>query len=755
MKKTTLKALLMAALLCSGSTGAWGENVIFTEDFAGEPYEVTFNGTSTQGIAPTVTDGALTVENGKQRGDRSAYIAFGENACMGSCHLVFDMAMTKSGTSGKFNTFAILPDATTAYNPSTANAALTVVQDGSSGNITIGDQTVGNYSKTLLTYDLMLNTVAHSAVVKVYNGKTLLKEISYETTAGGVNTMYLNFNKAYGAYKIDNISLSSLEAPNFTIAATSANVEVGKTNSDITLSDVVGNVSVESGNEAVATATYDAGTNTISIVGVSAGVTTVKVTATNDGLSISKDIEVQVGTVSRTTVTINYLNGKDLLDSRQLTELVVGSSLSEGDAEIPTILYNADKSIRYQNPSADVTFPYTVAENGVINVTYEAKAKVSSVTVNYKDGETVISTDKVSLNDLYVGDKVNIPFRYLIVNGNTVYKTTNNKDGSYYRDYVTLTENMEINKSLSVKYNSGLVVSFNDFDGSSDKNADIRASYGSSYNNTTFTSENALEAGAYKVLLRYVNIGRGSTLKLGDQEIYASSSTTSGNWTDAEVNFTTEGGEYLKWDKGGQSTTDPIDILLVIKITEIAVPVSSAGYATFVPSTNVVVPAGVTVYTGKVNVGKTSLALNPVATSTVLGAGQGFIVKADAGSYNFAVTTAEAAKLDNDLKAADAPIEVSEERNIYVLAKRESSPVGFYRVKPNTTVAAGKAYIELAAAKNAAPVLTFADATTGISEVKTAGVNTTATDFYTLQGVKVNKNTRGLLLHNGKKYLVK
>lgn len=754
MKKTTLKALLMAALLCSGSTGAWGESVIFTEDFEGEPYEVTFNGASAGGIAPTVTNGALTVANGSSSGDRSAYIAFGKNAYVGSCHLVFDMAMTKSGTSGKSNTFAIFPNATTARWPSYDNAALKVVQDYS-GNITIGDQTVGNYSGTLLTYDLMLNTVAQSAVVKVYNGKTLLKEISYETAAEGVNTMHLVFNKSNGAYKIDNISLSSLEVPNFTIAATSANVEVGKTNSDITLSGVVGSVSVESGDKAVATATYDAGTNTISIVGVSAGVTTVKVTATNDGLSISKDIEVQVGAVSWTTVTINYLNGKDVLDSRQLTELVVGSSLSEEDAAIPTILYNADKSIRYQNPSADVTFPYTVAENGVINVTYEAKAKVSSVTVNYKDGETVISTDKVSLNDLYVGDKVNIPFRYLIVNGNTVYKTTNNKDGSYYRDYVTLTENMEINKSLSVKYNSGLVVSFNDFDGSSDKNADIRASYGSSYNNTTFTSENALEAGAYKVLLRYENIGRGSTLKLGDQEIYASSSTKKGNWEDAEVNFTTEGGEYLKWDKGGQSTTDPIDILLVIKITEIAVPVSSAGYATFVPSTNVVVPAGVTVYTGKVSDGKTSLALHAVPTGTVLGAGQGFIVKADEGSYNFAVTTAEAATLDNDLKAADAPIEVSEERNIYVLAKPKSSPVGFYRVNANTTVAAGKAYIELAAAKNAAPVLTFDDTTTGISEVKTAGVNTTATDFYTLQGVKVSKNTRGLLLHNGKKYLVK
>ena len=218
-------------------------------------------------------------------------------------------------------------------------------------------------------------------------------------------------------------------------------------------------------------------------------------------------------------------------------------------------------------------------------------------------------------------------------------------------------------------------------------------------------------------------------------------------------NVSLKAGDVINVEAGASSHA--FDYTLIEKITEIAVPVSSVGYATFVPSTNVVVPADVTVYTAKVNDDKASLALTAVAEGTVLGAGQGFIVKAEENTYNFAVTTAEAATLDNDLLAADAPIEVSEESNIYVLAQPESSPVGFYRVKAGTTVAAGKAYIELTAAKNAAPVLTFADATTGISEVKTAGVNTTATDFYTLQGVKVNKNTRGLLLHNGKKYLVK
>ena len=99
---------------------------------------------------------------------------------------------------------------------------------------------------------------------------------------------------------------------------------------------------------------------------------------------------------------------------------------------------------------------------------------------------------------------------------------------------------------------------------------------------------------------------------------------------------------------------------------------------------------------------------------------------------------------------------VGETDVIYVLAKPEASAVGFYRVNKDTKVVAGKAYIEVSAGEqSAAPMLVFEDAATGIQEVKTAAVNTAAAHYYTLQGVKVSGNTRGLLLHNGKKYMVK
>lgn len=405
------------------------------------------------------------------------------------------------------------------------------------------------------------------------------------------------------------------------------------------------------------------------------------------------------------------------------------------------------------------------SSNETVNFTMKAKPRFT-FTVNAVDQKGEVLETLITDEDAYQGKTFSCTYPKYRTDANG--KVTHKCDVSeYYASYTPAaagTENIAYTEYTGTAY-------FQEAEGIGTWNGwkdDGRLSGGKSVRSPQSSPATLIvvkEDGVYDItfVTFSINVNSGGTTKVyknGTEEIHSyvldwsiNYATTAGKGLQTIQNVALKAGDVINVVTG--NTNHAFDYTLIEKITAIAVPVSSVGYATFVPSTNVVVPDGVTVYTGKVNDGKTSLALNPVTTGTVLGAGQGFIVKADAGSYNFAVTTEEAAKLDNDLKAADAPINVSAESNIYVLAKPKSSPVGFYRVNANTTVAAGKAYIELAAAKNAAPVLTFDDATTGISEVKTAGVNTTATDFYTLQGVKVNKNTRGLLLHNGKKYLVK
>ena len=226
MKKHLLTKMLLVAAMLGLGTSAWAESLIFTEDFADETYNVTWEGTSAGGISPKVADGALKVANGSQSGDRSAYVAFGSNAYTGCCRLTFDLGMTKSGWSGKNNYFHVLPSATTARYPDTSNAALSITQD-SNGAITIAGESVGTYNDTMLTYDLYLNTVTGSAKVIVKNGETTIKTISYATTATGINTFNLQFNKNYGAFAIDNIEFYSLTAPAFTLSENSKTASVG------------------------------------------------------------------------------------------------------------------------------------------------------------------------------------------------------------------------------------------------------------------------------------------------------------------------------------------------------------------------------------------------------------------------------------------------------------------------------------------------------------------------------------------------
>ena len=219
-------ATCFALLYGGGGNFAWAESQIFTEDFADETYNVTWGGTSAGGISPAVDNGALKVANGSQSGDRSAYITFGDNAHVGSCHLTFQMGMTKSGWNGKNNNFYVLPTYTNARYPSTTDAALIVTQ-ASDGAITIANESVGTYDGTMLTYDLYLNTTTKEATVIVKNGDSTIKTITYATTATGINTLHLNFNKNYGAFAIDNISLSSLTDPAFNLSEDSKAVAVG------------------------------------------------------------------------------------------------------------------------------------------------------------------------------------------------------------------------------------------------------------------------------------------------------------------------------------------------------------------------------------------------------------------------------------------------------------------------------------------------------------------------------------------------
>jgi len=174
------------------------------------------------------------------------------------------------------------------------------------------------------------------------------------------------------------------------------------------------------------------------------------------------------------------------------------------------------------------------------------------------------------------------------------------------------------------------------------------------------------------------------------------------------------------------------------KVYEIAV--TAAGYATFVPTENVLaIPEGVTAYVGQQY--DTYIHLEEV---TELPADNAFILKANEGAYYYNCTEeARTITADNDLLFSDT--DVVADGTQYVIAMVDDE-IAFYQVNEGSTIAARKAYITCSSGVKA---FFFDDDATGISNV-----NVNANEkIYNLAGQRLNKMQKGINIVGNKKVL--
>lgn len=222
-----------------------------------------------------------------------------------------------------------------------------------------------------------------------------------------------------------------------------------------------------------------------------------------------------------------------------------------------------------------------------------------------------------------------------------------------------------------------------------------------------------------------------------------------GTMTEAAMTFNE--GTVIK--AKGSDTNIILDYILLEKVTSEDVAVSSVKFATYVPVINVVAPAGVKVYTAKVNEAKSAVVLTEVPAGSVIAKGTPVLVGAEAGSYTFEASAGEATTVaDNDLKAA-ADDTKGDGATIYALVEQDGKAV-FAPLKEGVAVSLGHAYLELpAASATRFYSIQFGGETTGINEVNAAAKADGA--YYTLQGVKTSKAAKGIYIHNGKKVVIK
>ena len=752
MKKHLLTKMLLVAAMLGLGTSAWAESLIFTEDFADETYNVTWEGTSAGGISPKVADGALKVANGSQSGDRSAYVAFGSNAYTGCCRLTFDLGMTKSGWSGKNNYFHVLPSATTARYPDTSNAALSITQD-SNGAITIAGESVGTYNDTMLTYDLYLNTVTGSAKVIVKNGETTIKTISYATTATGINTFNLQFNKNYGAFAIDNIEFYSLTAPAFTLSENSKTASVGGSET-VNVTDITGDVSVVSNNTSVATASYNAGTITIN--GVASGVATLTITATNDGLTTESNIEVTVGDVATTTVTVNYLcGGSPIAEAATIEDIAVGSTLTLSDITYSDVI--AGVGCRYANPSFSVDFPYTVVENGVINITYTQQNAVSSLNVYANVNSTNHLIKTYNLDSKYVGDVVTVTYPEYYWENGVLYSTTQNAHGDgYYKWNYTLTgDDIEVTYGTTAASNVVSYIEAESISGgtaSSGGNADIRCSDGIGATFASATDVATLPAGKYHIYAQlWGNAGATITFSDGTNDILTGETKGYIYVVDAEFTLT----ESKTITVTGGDGSKVLDLVYFVQVGEVKT-ITAAGWATYCSPYALDFSAAIDNLEAAylVTGGAAGVLTKSDAITTTVPANTGILLKGE-GVVTIPVAASGALDTkDNKLVGVTESTVIEAEKGWVLMG---SPKVGFYKNANAFTLGANTAYLPVGfdGGISAPAFYGFFDSNVTGIDIAAKSEETKNQVVYNLAGQRVAAPTKGLYIVNGKKIVLK
>ena len=189
--------------------------------------------------------------------------------------------------------------------------------------------------------------------------------------------------------------------------------------------------------------------------------------------------------------------------------------------------------------------------------------------------------------------------------------------------------------------------------------------------------------------------------------------------------------------------------ITVNKPAPAAVTLNTSGYATY-SNANTVTIEGATAYTSKADEANSELVLTELGT--VIPAGEGVILKGEAGATVTFTYGGEAPAIEtNDFKAALT--EDAVEGNVYVLKSDK------FVKYTGATLTKNKAYIlmsdEFGTGSNARPMsIVFGGDTNGITTVKSTAVADDAPTF-NFNGQRVAEGTKGLLIKNGKKLIVK
>lgn len=186
-------------------------------------------------------------------------------------------------------------------------------------------------------------------------------------------------------------------------------------------------------------------------------------------------------------------------------------------------------------------------------------------------------------------------------------------------------------------------------------------------------------------------------------------------------------------------------------------------WSTFYASNNRLLPEGVTAYAVKSNNDGRAQLVKVAEGGQVIPGCQGYLLST-ANENGFCLTPSENAPVEvsteNLLMGSDEAMTFNEANYKYYILGKSGEDVGFYWQKGTSGTkvnnAAHKAFLRVPTSSGAKFLsFTFGEETTGINGITASDAEQNGTALYNLAGQRVAKGYKGLVIKNGKKYLVK
>lgn len=186
-------------------------------------------------------------------------------------------------------------------------------------------------------------------------------------------------------------------------------------------------------------------------------------------------------------------------------------------------------------------------------------------------------------------------------------------------------------------------------------------------------------------------------------------------------------------------------------------------WSTFYASNNRLLPEGVTAYAVKSNNDGRAQLVKVAEGGQVIPGCQGYLLST-ANENGFCLTPSDgkavAAPVANLLMGSDEAKIFDDASYKYYILGKSGEDVGFYWQKgtggASVNNAAHKAFLQVPASSGAKFLsFTFGEETTGINGITASDAEQNGTALYNLAGQRVAKGYTGLVIKNGKKYLVK